>query len=306
MASFERNEKNQKLWSIILKQQELIKRLTAGGLSKDDEQTSHLISDEIEKVKQIEDAGEIGEVEGLAEIVKISIPDSIGVDCQNQDDESRESIVDNTKISLAEAQYSEPAEDMVKPDLPSNLPSQTIIQEPLIAMRGDSRVLDLTSLFGVTAHPVKIQIKKGGNNAGMSFTLQIMAEGRLIGFIEKGRPKFQAIEQLLRAKVPSATDQLGALPEKSLFAATADGRATGILLQTWISNAIFNFSDFTPLLDFLRTNVVAAPIFKVTWYHLFEGIFQETRKFDQERELFWRMEDEALQFGFIFRDGLLR
>ena len=114
--------------------------------------------------------------------------------------------------------------------------------------------------------PFKIQIKRGNppSTQILSFTFKLSTENQVVGFIEKGRAEFVAIEQAIRNHFKADLVQsLGPFPEKGEFSGNANGKQTGALLQNWISNAITACLDFPPLLEFLSSNAVPPPVLKV-------------------------------------------
>ena len=167
------------------------------------------------------------------------------------------------------------AVDPVVKDIQREERSQTpesFTKEPLIAIRGESRLLVIRSTAGIQANPVKIHIRKGNSSQYLTFTFSIKLDGQSIGFIEKGRYEFQSLEQSIRQAIPTLGETLGPLPDKLAFAPTANGRQTGSILQGWLTAALQHCTDFPPLVEFLKSNIVAAPAVKVI-NHLILGVF---------------------------------
>lgn len=143
------------------------------------------------------------------------------------------------------------------------------ISDSKVATKTDSvQSLKLITTNTLQTTPFKIQIKRGTppSTQILSFVFKFSTDNQVIGFIEKGRNEFVAIEQAIRSAFNADVVQsLGPFPEKSEFSGTANGRQIGAILQNWLSNAIANCVDFPPLLDFFNSNVVPPPIMKVKY-----------------------------------------
>ena len=125
----------------------------------------------------------------------------------------------------------------------------------------------LTTTLNVMVSPYKIQIKKGNPSSTqfLVFTFKISLSSQVLGFIEKGRVQFFELENAIRTTYsPEIVASLGPFPEKQDFAGNSNGKQTGVMLQSWIANALVKCIDFPPLLEFLQTDIVQPQPLKVT------------------------------------------